>query len=230
MFKKYKKMLLTLKLRAEKVFRKRREWLDATDGALQVKAYENYEEYLQHQRIKLQKIKDLKMDVYEPKFRKVLKSRLTKSRINAAGKTVLCLAARLGAEVKAFSDLGAFAVGIDLNPGEGNRYVLHGDFHDMQFPESSVDIAFTNSLDHSQNLEKLLQETRRVLKKGGYFVVEIVDGTEEGKLPGYFESLSWKRVDDIIEVIEGNGFSLKEKRRFKYPWSGIHCLFLKKSK
>ena len=48
-------------------------------------------------------------------------------------RTVLCLAARIGTEVKAFLDLGCFAIGIDLNPGTDNRYVVHGDFHDLQF-------------------------------------------------------------------------------------------------
>ena len=36
-------------------------------------------------------------------------------------------------EVRAFLDHGAFAVGIDLNPGRDNRYVMVGDFHQLQF-------------------------------------------------------------------------------------------------
>ena len=35
------------------------------------------------------------------------------------GKTVICLGARLGGEVRAFKSLGAIALGIDLNPVRG---------------------------------------------------------------------------------------------------------------
>lgn len=43
-----------------------------------------------------------------------------------AGTTVLCLGARLGGEVRAFKSHGATALGIDLNPGEGNMDVVAG--------------------------------------------------------------------------------------------------------
>jgi SAM-dependent methyltransferase len=77
------------------------------------------------------------------------------------------LGARFGTEVKAFHDLGSFAVGIDVRTGERNKFVLQGDFHDIQFPAATVDIVFTNSLDHAFDFEKVIQEIRRVLKPSG---------------------------------------------------------------
>ena len=47
---------------------------------------------------------------------------------------MLCLGARLGTEVRALHNLGYFAIGIDLNPGVDNPYVLMGDFHKLVFP------------------------------------------------------------------------------------------------
>ena len=56
------------------------------------------------------------------------------------GQDAAVVGARIGTEVKAFLDLGAVAIGIDLNPGENNRYVVYGDFHDLQFASGSIDV------------------------------------------------------------------------------------------
>lgn len=93
---------------------------------------------------------------------------------------VLCLAARLGDEVEAWRQLGHIqAIGIDLNPGPDNPYVVVGDFHDLQFASSSVDCVYCNSLDHAYDLDKIASEVRRVLKPGGLFVLDVVYGYAE---------------------------------------------------
>ena len=56
------------------------------------------------------------------------------------GCSVLCLGARLGGEVRAFTAMGALSIGIDLNPGPNNAYVLPGDFHHLQFAQSVFDV------------------------------------------------------------------------------------------
>jgi hypothetical protein len=43
-----------------------------------------------------------------------------------AGKSILCIGARLGGEVRAFTRLGALAIGVDLNPGVRNPWSLWG--------------------------------------------------------------------------------------------------------
>jgi SAM-dependent methyltransferase len=141
--------------------------------------------------------------------------------LDLRGRNVLCLAARQGTEVRAFVDRGAFAVGIDLNPGRSSRHVLTGDFHDLQFADASVDVVFTNSLDHAFDLERLLGEVRRVLKPGATFLVEANLASDDGGAnSGAFESLVWEEADALLDVLEQAGFRLASRASFDAPWTG----------
>ena len=162
---------------------------------------------------------------YDVKYRIVLRERLRQQGIVRAGMTVLCLAARLGTEVKSFLDLGCFAVGIDLNPGKENKYVVYGDFHDCQFPTRSVDVVFTNSVDHVFDFDRFINETKRVLKPDGLFVLEIYKGEEEGVHARYYESVHWKKIDDVLELFLKSGFRIIKTLDFNYPWHGQHISF-----
>lgn len=148
--------------------------------------------------------------------------RLKEQNVVRSDMSVLCLAARIGAEVKSFHRLGCFAVGIDLNPGKENRYVVKGDFHDIQFPENSVDVIFSNSFDHIFDLEKVLAEIRRVVRPGGLLVIEVSKGTEEGGEPRYYEALAWRNIDDLLLLISKEGFRVLKSAPFSYPWAGRH--------
>lgn len=198
-----------------------------TEGGLQSRHYESYEQYLEHQKSKLGKIKSIEKK--STLLKTGLKQRLPLVAAVQPGASVLCLAARSGAECEAFVELGLFAIGIDVNPGPDNKLVLPGDFHDIQFASESVDIVYTNSLDHSFDLRRVVAEVARVLKPGGSFVCEIVLGVEdeEGKLPGEFEASWWKRADDVIDVIAQNGLKLHGRSRFEMPWKGVHSIFVK---
>jgi SAM-dependent methyltransferase len=132
------------------------------------------------------------------------------------------LGARLGTEVKAFLDLGCFAIGIDLNPGADNRYVVTGDFHHLQFPTASTDVVFTNSLDHALDINQVASEVKRVLKPGGRFVLEIGRGLADGGRPLYYEAVAWQRVDDVLAILAGHGFTTISRSSFEYPWPGEH--------
>ena len=94
------------------------------------------------------------------------------------------LGARLGTEVRALMELGHLAVGVDLNPGAANQYVLHGDFHHLVFPDRSFSAVYTNTLDHVFDLPRLVDEIRRVLVPGGVLIADVVPGFDEGHLPG----------------------------------------------
>jgi len=87
------------------------DWAKVNDG-LSLRTYRNYDEYIEHQKEKLDKgIKFL--EDYEKKYELDLTERL--SRLNVKPKsTVLCLGARRGAEVRAFINNDALAIGIDL--------------------------------------------------------------------------------------------------------------------
>lgn len=196
------------------------KWISA--GRFQKRQYSTYEEYAKHQAAKLQ---TLDLSKYEKQFHQVLTERLANVSTQLPGKSVLCLGARTGVECRAFIGLGAFAVGIDLNPGIDNRHVLPGDFHNIQFANESVDIVFTNALDHAFDLRRVLGELRRVLKSNGMFIAEIVDPAVRG--PGEYESLWWDDLDTVAHTIEESGFTISRQQPFMVPWQGLHYIFIR---
>lgn len=195
-------------------------WTDK--GRFIGRRYSSYGEYVTHQQAKLT---SLDLSDYDVRYRRLLADRLRAAGAVEPRARVICLAARIGTEVKAFHDLGCFAVGIDLNPGDGTRYVLHGDFHDVQFPSGSVDVAFTNSFDHVLEPSRLLAEIRRLLATDGVFVLEISRGRDEGYQPREFESFFWRRAEDVLRLIEQDGFVRVSSSPFDEPWPGLHVTF-----
>ena len=81
--------------------------------------YESYDAYVNHQASKLDKIVDRLHEKEAEDFGEFVRRFEGCSWLSEA-RTVLCLGARLGTEVKALHSLGYFAVGIDLNPGSEN--------------------------------------------------------------------------------------------------------------
>jgi len=204
-----------------------KEWdHDKGNQNISRRLYPTYDEYVFHQKAKLAL---LNLHDYTKKHRIALRLRLKGLDIIKDKQSVLCLAARIGSEVKAFIDLGYFAVGIDLNPGEDNRYVLSGDFHSLQFADNSVDIVFTNSLGHIYNLDSFIKEVKRVMRSNGVFISETVRGSEEGREPGFFKSFLWRKIYDIVGEIENRGMILIERQEISYPWAGEQLIFKNKN-
>jgi SAM-dependent methyltransferase len=203
-----------------------KKWQEDEQGRVR-RDYPDYETYLKHQRNKLDALRAEFMERHDPQFFKALTGRLEASSLQLKRARVLCLAARQGTEVRAFTDLGAFAVGIDLNPGKDNRHVLVGDFHDLQFATGAVDLVFTNSLDHVYDLDRVLSEVSRILVDGGMFMTEVGVGTLRGTKPGFYESLSWQTADELVAEIERFGFRLRSRSEFQIPWAGEHLQFVK---
>lgn len=103
------------------LFLRRKNWEEDINENILRRKFRTYEDYLKRQKAKLKK--KLHSE-YEVKYREELKKRLRETPFLKEGMVVLCLGARIGTEVKAFHDIGCFAVGIDLNPGKENKYVL----------------------------------------------------------------------------------------------------------
>lgn len=197
----------------------RDDWEELPDG-FNRRIYKSYEEYLESQASKLgngsEKI---------AKINDALRSGLLKRiRVNMSGKvpekgSVLCLAARMGGEVAAFIAAGYFAVGIDINPGKGNIWVLYGDFHKLNFPDSCVDIIFTNSLDHVMDMAQVLSEVKRVLKADGVFIVEAKGGVAEPDVKSArsdkYDCMEWLTLEGLIAYIVKQGYQVIHQYRFK---------------
>jgi SAM-dependent methyltransferase len=181
------------------------------------KAYGTYTDYLRHQRRKVRWRSKAWLAEYDAKYRAVLGERVKASGLIRPGARVLCLAARRGGEVRAFRDIGSFAVGIDLEPGRTNDAVLYGDFHALGFPDHCVDLVFTNSLDHVFDLKRLLGEVHRVLVPGGFFVSETVIGRADGLAHSYYDAAGWRTVDNIVSIVESSRFTTRERRAVDFP-------------
>ena len=200
-----------------------REWEERTPG-IAGRTYDSYDSYKAHQALKLDAHRAKSIERHDARFYSALKERIPGEPVNIAGARVLCLAARQGSEVRAFIDSGAFAVGIDLNPGRENKYVMSGDFHDLQFHDHTIDIVYTNSLDHAFDLDRIMSEVKRVLVNGGVLICEVRTG-EVGGGRGFYESLSWESVEDLITRIASSGFLLARRTSFDLPWTGDQLLF-----
>lgn len=174
--------------------------------------YRSYKDYLHHQRSKLNRMGEFfrqNFDVRYALIRRRLERLVEYLPVDKDFK-VLCLGARLGEEVKALRDLGyPKSIGIDLNPGLFNKYVKKGDFHNLRFPTGSIHIVYSNCLDHSLNLGRVLSESSRVLANGGYLCLELSTSQklrERSHLSrrGNWESMVWESYDDVLAVARGN--------------------------
>lgn len=180
--------------------------------------YENYEDYLEHQKSKSYSAAWL--ESYDKMMMKNLYQRIKGLSFIKKGTAILCLGARLGIEVRTFDKLGCLTIGIDIKPGEENKDVLYGDFHRTKFNPESFDVVYTNSLDHSFNLNDVVSEAKRILKPQAYFIVDASLGTGEKGRKGEFESILWVCIKDLIDLIAGHGFSLVSRKAFLHPWKG----------
>jgi SAM-dependent methyltransferase len=185
-------------------------WEHGEEGAR--RRYASYDEYVEHQASKLDNIAHRLREKDDEDFAEFRRRFATCAALEGA-RVVLCLGARLGTEVRALHDLGFFAVGIDLNPGERNPYVLPGDFHRIVFPSGTIDVVYTNALDHVFSLEQLVAEVRRLLRTGGVFVADLELGSEEGFVPGEYESAMWRDHEALIGQIKTLGrFEVEQVR------------------
>lgn len=182
------------------------------DGELARRQYDSYEQYVSHQAAKLDTIMDRLEETRAEDHAEFLRRFRDCAPLRKA-RSVLCLGARLGTEVQALHALGHFAIGIDLNPGPDNLYVLKGDFHAIQYPDGSVDAVYTNVFDHVYDMAKMMAEIERIVPEGGLLVADVLKGFEEGFTPGAYEATHWKNVDALLAEITRLGrFSLIERR------------------
>ncbi len=170
--------------------------------AIEVKDYDNYENYLEHQKEKtgepsrrkrLTAAFEQRKEYFNIRFVSML-SRIIDLKEFKDSK-VVCLGARMGEEVAALRDLGFNnAIGTDLIPRE--PYVIVEDFHNLSFEPETVGIFYTNSLDHSCKPEQMLKEASRCLMSGGYFIIEFFPGHM-----GKYESCKIDSVEDIKTIM-----------------------------
>jgi SAM-dependent methyltransferase len=171
------------------------------------KSYERYGNYQKHQASKMQgghyKIGKDYQEKYRRSLSKRLKILIEENRV-MSGQSVLCLGARDGTEVQAFLDNGFFAVGLDLLP-KSYAFVLQGDFQKIPYPDNALDVIFTNSIDHTHDIDQFLSEIQRVLKPMGAFIADF--GPAVNTFTDRWASCRWKKFEDINNYIKNKGFA-----------------------
>jgi SAM-dependent methyltransferase len=175
-------------------------WKSTHDKDFHYRDYSSYEEYVAHQSQKLNEMLKLKggfsnRDILTFRKRFYGRFRYLPSILNKSA-TILCLGARQGTEVEVLRDLGyKNAIGLDLNPGPDNPYVKPGDFMALEYPDSSVDMVYSNCIDHAFELSNFFQEHARVVKPGGYAIYDIF---VYGEGLGTFEAVGWESEDSVF--------------------------------
>lgn len=193
------------------------------DGGILMRQYANAETYRLHQASKLGKANQLKLAGHDERFRTVLTDRISALALPTGA--ALCLGARTGAEVQALLNLGWFALGLDLATTlSGARFVLAGDMHHVQFPDASVDLVYTNAVDHAWDVGHFVQELRRLVKPSGHVLTEVPDGTVASR-PGAYESVAWTDPAVLQPFFHDQGLRLESSADFTVPWSGHSWLW-----
>ncbi len=192
------------------------------EGGVRQRDYASYDEYLTHQKQKLDEMLKVKGGFSN---RDALNFRLKFFRrfkhlsgMLPGDATMVCCGARQGTEVEVLRDLGFHkACGIDLNPGPNNPFVERGDFMHLENADSSVDLIYSNCVDHSFDLDAFFGEHARVLKPEGYALYELGVNMEEGG--GAFEAVAWERTEDIfLKLLQYFGHLIRVEREPQWMW------------
>ncbi len=190
-------------------------WPAEASGPFRFRAYADYDEYLTHQAQKYVKISvqgglsnrvivSYRLKFFD-RFRRV-------ARLLDKDALIVCAGARDGTEVEVWHDLGfRRAIGVDLNPGRGNDLVQTGDFNHLPYADGSVDLIYSNCLDHSFDFDLLFGEARRVLKPDGYALYEVATSSDRA-----FEAVDWRRPEDVVLVLLKYFETLVEVRRTRH--------------
>jgi hypothetical protein len=141
--------------------------------------YNNYSDYIKHQKDKTTNPEKIKMwlgEEWDIKYRGFLEIFQRNEKYVLDKKKALCLGSRTGQEVKALSDLGINAQGIDLVPFP--PFTIEGDIHNINERNNNIDLIFTNIVDHSLYPQRFCSEMERICKVGGHIIIHIQKGID----------------------------------------------------
>lgn len=191
-------------------------WKAGEEEGFKKRDYASYEEYTTHQKLKLEEMVKIKggfsnFDIFDYRLKFYARFRHLKGRLPRDAR-ILCCGARQGTEVEVLRDLGFHqATGIDLNPGPDNPLVSSGDMMHLEAPNDSLDLIYTNCVDHAFDLDSMLAEHARALKPTGFLLYDIGINMEAGGGP--FEAISWQHTEDVVLRMLGTFQSLVHVER-----------------
>lgn len=176
-------------------------WKAGEEGPLRHRDYGSYDEYVAHQEQKFTEMLKMKggftgaeILAYRQRFYRRFRHL---PELLPSDAVIVCAGARQGTEVEVLRDLGfRNAWGIDLNPGPDNPLVKKGDFMHMENASGSVDLLYSNCLDHAFDLKGFFREHGRVLKPDGYALYDFVPSGGTGA----FEAVEWASEDALFTM------------------------------
>lgn len=198
-------------------------WKNASDSAgLRKRDYADYGEYLTHQKLKLEEMVKMKggfsnFDIFDYRIKFYTRFRHLSPLLPEEAQ-ILCCGARQGTEVDVLRDLGfRNARGIDLNPGPDNPLVCEGDMMKLEAADDSLDLIYTNCVDHAFDLDAMIKEHARALKSDGCILYDIAFNEEQGA--GVWESIAWEREEDVIRrLMEKFREVIRVERERQWIW------------
>ncbi len=138
-------------------------WKDQKEDGILKRDYASYDEYLTHQKLKLDEMVKMKggfsnFDIFDYRLKFYLRFRHLQ-KLLPSDAAILCCGARQGTEVDVLRDLGfRNARGIDLIPVRTIHSSRFGDMMKLDYPDNSLDLLYTNCVDHAFDLDKLVEE------------------------------------------------------------------------
>jgi SAM-dependent methyltransferase len=185
---------------------------------LRYKKYKDYQSYKDNQVVKPRQKEEYIRQKSTRKYNDFLRSFEKFNPFFGGMRRILCLGARFGEEVKAFRDLGHYALGVDLYADETDL-VVEGDWNNLLFEDNSYDVIYTNSIDHCYDLKVMINEIGRVLTPDGIVIIDMAvqhchaaeDKIIEAKFadPERYEAMLWNDDKDVIDPFVEFGFEAK---------------------
>lgn len=141
--------------------------------------HQEYNNYLKHQKNKTtdpKKIKKWLEEEWDVKYKGFHEIFNRNKKYICNKKNAICLGSRTGQEVKALIDLGINAIGLDLVAFP--PYTIEGDIHNIDKLSNSIELIFTNIMDHSLFPDKFCSEMERICKSNGHIIIHLQKGIE----------------------------------------------------
>lgn len=168
---------------------------------LSQRRYATYDDYLRHQKSKLDREAAFIRETSEKRYASMQKQFAAVAIFLPASGAALCLGARLGEEVRVLREMGLLAIGVDLNPGPENPYCMYGDFHNLAFRENSFDLVFSNVLDHVHDMDRFMAEVVRIARPDAHVYFYITGGyAESGALDPYGATF-WPDNESLVQAL-----------------------------
>jgi hypothetical protein len=140
------------------------------------KEYNNYQEYLIHQKSKAKVGTELRnkllTTLWEDDYQGFILNFKPYKKLIGRCKQGICLGARVGQEIHALKTLGLDnVIGIDLIPHA--PFIIEGDVHCLPFINSSFDFIFSNIFDHVLMPMQFISEIERVSTSGALCILHL---------------------------------------------------------